>query len=117
MLLAGLGTLGAFVLLYFYYPSSSTIHTAIVLAVNGLLCWLLAGLCISCAWRLFRQTPKAKSFARVTLMLVACFTLWTLVFDGLSGWSVGGISEVVTWSVFEVLIAIHLILMRHEAVA
>jgi hypothetical protein len=83
MLLAGLGTLGAFGLLYFYYPASTTIHAAFVLAVNGLLCWFLAGLCVSSAWRLFKRTAKARSFAGVTWTLVAGFTLWTLLFDGL----------------------------------
>jgi hypothetical protein len=113
MLLAGLGTFGAFLLLYFYYPSG--VFTTIVLAVNGLLCWFLAVLCALSAWRLLKHTPKARPFAKVTCALVACFTLWTLLFDGANGWSVGGVSEVITWSILEALIANYLIRVRHEA--
>jgi hypothetical protein len=108
LLLGGLGTLGGFVYLYFYFPDSSTAHTALILAVNGLLGWALAILCALSAWRLFKQIPKARSFALVTWALVAGFTLWILLFDGLQGWSHGGIVEVVTWGVLEALIGLGL---------
>ena len=108
LLLGGLGNLGGFAYLYFYFPDSSTKHTALLLAVNGLLGWALATLCALSAWRWFKQTPKARSFAILTWALVGGFTLWILLFDGLQGWSRGGIVEVVTWSILEALIGLGL---------
>ena len=115
LLLGGLGTLGAFAYLYFYFPDPSQVHNALILAVNGLLCWVLAILCALSAWRLFKRVPKALSFASVIWVFTAAFTLWILLFDGLRGWSNGGIAEVVVWGVLEALAGIGLIRARRSS--
>jgi hypothetical protein len=48
--------------------------------------------------------------------LVSGFTLWILLFDGLQGWSKGGVAEVIIWGVLEVLIGIYLIRARRGGV-
>lgn len=117
LVLGGLGTFGAFILLHRYYPDSSTRITSYILAINGVICWLLAVACVLSAWKLLKQTPKAKSLARNTWGLVAGFTLWTLFFDAMYGWSRGGIIEVITWGMLETWIGLYLIKARHEAAA
>ena len=114
LMIGGLGTFGAFVLLRYYYPDQSARITSFILAINGVVCWLLAVACALSAWKLLKQLPKAKLFARNTWGLVAGFTLWTLVFDAMCGWSRGGIIEVVTWSFLETLIAIYLMKSRED---
>jgi hypothetical protein len=116
LVLGGLGTFGAFILLHYYYPDSSTRITSYILAVNGVLCWLLATACAWSAWKLLKQGATAKSIARNTWGLVAGFTLWTLFFDALYGWSHGGIVEVFTWGILETLIGIYLVKTRHEPI-
>lgn len=114
LLLGGLGTLGAFVYLYFYFPDPSQTHNALIFAVNGLLCWVLAILCALSAWRLFKRVPKALSFALVTWTLATAFTLWILLFDGLKGWSGGGIDEVIVWGILETWAGIGLFQARRN---
>lgn len=112
LFLGGLGTLGAFLLLDYYYPANttaqSTAHTATVLAVNGVVGCFLAIMCALSGWRSFKRTATARSFALVTWWLVAGFVLWVLIFDAASGWSAGGVAEVITWSFLETLIAVRL---------
>jgi hypothetical protein len=112
LLLGGLGTLGGFVLLYFYEPQSSGTGATFTLALNGVLCWTLAIACVLSAWRLFRRMAKAEKLAPVTWWLVAGFTVWIVCFDGMQGWSPGGIAEITLWGVLEILIGIWLILAR-----
>ncbi len=110
LMLGGLGSLGAFLLLHFYYPTASanTAATAFILAVNGGLAWLLAVFSMLSGWRLFQSAPKAEPWAKVTWILMLGFTLWTLFVDAMSGWSAGGIIEVIVWSILEILIAVYL---------
>lgn len=117
LLLGGLGTFGAFILLHYYYPDSSTRITSYILAVNGVVCWLLAVACALSAWKLLKQTPGAKSLARNTWGLAIGFTVWTLFFDAMYGWSRGGIIEVVTWGILETLIGIYLTKTKREVSA
>lgn len=117
LFLGGLATLGAFLLLYFYYPNSSAgspshTGTAFVLAANGTIGCALSVFCALSAWRSFKQMPAARSFAVLTCMLAAAFTVWVLIFDALSGWSFGGILEVVIWGLLETMITIRLIRAR-----
>jgi hypothetical protein len=106
MLLGALGTLGAFLLLL---ATPAHLHTAVLLAVNGLGDFVLAILCGIAGWKLARQKPGGRPFARVIWLLVAAFTLWILICDGLAGWSTGGIAEVVVWAIWEAVIAVDLL--------
>jgi len=115
LLLGGLFTLGGFVALYFYFPDPTTMVAARFLAINGLICWLLAILCALSAWRFFKGTANARSFAKKTWVLVAVFTLWILSFDGFQGWSAGGVVEVVVWGALETIIGIYLLRTREQA--
>lgn len=117
LVIGGLGTFGAFIFLRRYYPDSSSRITSYILAINGVVSWLLALACGLSAWKLLKQTPKAKFLARNTWGLVAGFTLWTLFFDALHGGSKGGIREVITWGVLEILIGIYWLKERHESTA
>jgi hypothetical protein len=116
LLLGGLGTMGGFVLLHFYYPGQSTWQTEMALAVNGLLCWGLAIFSALAGWRVFKRMAKAEKFARVTWWLAVGFTLWVMIFNGLQGWSAGVVAEVTAWGVLELLIGAWLISARGRVV-
>jgi hypothetical protein len=112
LFLGGLGTLGGGAYLFAHFPAGTPLYAVPVLALNGVLAWTLAVLSGLSAWKLARQTPKARGLARVTWALVAGFALWTLLFDGLLGWSLGGILEVLIWTVLEALLASHWVKTR-----
>jgi hypothetical protein len=108
LLLGALGYLGAFAYLYVYYRASSSMLAAGILAMNGVICLALGILSIMALWKLFKGKPTAYRFAGAVWKLVAGFTLWTLIFDGLNGWSKAGIIEVIAWSILTGLIAFSL---------
>jgi hypothetical protein len=116
LLLGGLGTMGGFVLLHFYYPQQSTWQTELALAVNGLLCWGLGILSALAGWRVIQRRVKAEKFAWITWWLAVGFTMWVMIFNGLQGWSAGVVVEVTTWGILELLIGAWLMRARGRRV-
>jgi hypothetical protein len=105
-LLAGLGTLGAVVILFNHFPAGTPIYLVPLLALNGLAGGILAVFCGLSAWKLGRQKPKARAVSKLTWALVAGFCMWILLINCLkTGWSLGGVFEVVIWGILEALIA------------
>ncbi len=103
----GLGTLGAVVILFNHFPAGAPIYIIPLLALNGLLCWILTVFCGMSAWKLFKQRPKMKAFCGLAWVLMAGFILWNVLVEFLLGWSTGGVVMIVIWSVLEALIFQH----------
>jgi hypothetical protein len=112
LFVGGLGMLGAAVILFKNFPAGTPIYLVPLLALNGLLGWILTVLCSLSAWKLATQKPKARAFSGLAWALVAGFIVWMLLVECLSGWSTGAIIEIVIWSVLEALIGNYLMKTR-----
>ena len=84
------------------------------LLATGLVYSLLAALCLSTAWMLFKRSPRAPVLAAVTFFLLVVEWLWSLIRDIQTGVSIDGVVEFVVGGLLLAVIALYLKSLRSK---